>query len=80
MYFHTKEKYDAIVPIVDNKIQPLCAIYNITSINILKKLHKNKSYKLQDFLKKINTKFIICENKKEFININYFDEYLKYNK
>lgn len=67
--------YEAIVPIYNNKQQPLCSIYSQKSMITLKTLYDKKEYKLQIFLKQINTKFVEFDDEKSFTNLNYFDEY-----
>ena len=68
---------DALVPIVNNKIQPLCGIYKTKSIKIIKEMIDNKNYKLKYLLDKLDTKYLVINDEKSFSNINTVKEYEK---
>ena len=68
--------YDAIVPICSSKIHPLCGLYNKKIASIIDKNIKNNTHKLQLILKELNTKYVDFLDNDNFINLNYYDEYL----
>lgn len=72
---HIHDGYDAVVPVINKKQQPLIAVYN-------KRIQKNiyqalcqKELSMQRFLQQINVKFVEDFDKQHFININFQDDY-----
>ena len=73
------ENYQAVVPYCDDKnklktSQPLHSIYNKNTIETIEKLIDNESLHIKGLIEKIDTKFILIDNKKilkkEFRNLN----------
>ena len=73
------DNYQAIVPYSDNEnklktSQPLHSIYNKNTIKTIEKLIDNESLHIKGLIEKIDTKFILIDNKKilkkEFRNLN----------
>ena len=66
---------DALVPIVNGKIEPLVAVYNKRIIHIIEELINNDDFKIRNLLKLINVKYININDDKAFINVNTKEEY-----
>ena len=65
------EQVDAVVPIVKNRIQPLCSLYNIDILSQLNHSINKQNFSLHNFLKTINTQFINMDHyEKSFLNMN----------
>ena len=81
---HTEAGIDAVVPVVDGKIQPLIALYHARVIDRAKRLLTQNNYKMMSLLEGINTKYITENNLQVsaaiFQNINSHDDYDKLNK
>lgn len=76
---------DAIVVEYGDRIHPLCALYHRNCSEIIKKQIDKGNFKMRDFLKCIKVKKLNETEVKEFdpngmslVNINTYDEYLKY--
>ncbi|MDE5052550.1 molybdenum cofactor guanylyltransferase [Niallia taxi] len=72
---HIQDGYDAVVPVINKKQQPLIAVYNK---RIQKKIYQALSQKelsMQRFLQQINVKFVEDFDKQHFININFQEDY-----
>ena len=73
-----REKYDAVIPIVNGYRQPLCGLYHK---RIKKKLDiyiAKKNLSLNFFLESINCNFIcISDNEQTFINMNTKEDFKK---
>ena len=71
--------FDAIVPSVAGKIQPLCALYQQTSLPYLEQQLKKREYRMMDFLQMIKVKWLTEEEVGGavhcFQNINTADAY-----
>lgn len=50
------QNQDAVVPCVNNEVQPLTGIYNKLAISKLKKLLEDKNLKMRDVIQQLNTK------------------------
>lgn len=61
---------DVIIPIVENKLEPLCAIYSRRLFPEIEKRIKHGNYKMQDLILASRTKFVKFENNLVFRNIN----------
>jgi molybdopterin-guanine dinucleotide biosynthesis protein A len=71
-----KKKCDALVPQVNDLIEPLHSIYSITILNKLEKyLNESDNYAVSEFLKTINVKYMKLPDTdimiRSFININH---------
>ncbi|MDO4535102.1 MAG: molybdenum cofactor guanylyltransferase [Clostridium perfringens] len=66
---------DALVPIVNGKIEPLVAVYDKKVIHIIEELIDNDNFKIRNLLKLINVKYINITDDKPFINVNTKEEY-----
>ncbi len=73
----TRESFDedALVPIVNEKIEPLVAVYDKKIIHIIEELIDNDDFKIRNLLKLINVKYIKISDDKSFINVNTKEEY-----
>lgn len=74
-----KTNPEAIIPKIDNFIEPLYGIYSSSIINKLENfIDEGNSYAIKNFLKTIDTQYLVMENKEEnrkaFYNINTFDD------
>jgi molybdenum cofactor guanylyltransferase len=74
---------DALVPRYDGKTEPLCGVYDRNCKETLKMLIDEKHFKLQNALKKLNTRYLDLHrfddfDKKWFANINTPDELEKH--
>ena len=68
-------KEDALIPVVNGKIEPLCGIYKKSSLKIIESMIKDKDYKLMNLLKILNTKYLDIKDNDNFLNINNPEEY-----
>lgn len=66
---------DALIPVVNGKINPLCGIYKKSVLKTIELMIHKKDYKLKNLLENINTKYIDCDEKNNFINVNTEVEY-----
>ncbi|MGV8981221.1 molybdenum cofactor guanylyltransferase [Clostridium sp.] len=70
-----EENYEVLVPKVNNRLQPLCAIYKKTIINTIEiNLRTNKN-KLERLILDLKYKIIGDLPNKEFSNINTVEDY-----
>ena len=68
--------YDVLIPMVDDRLQPLCAVYSKDIIGNIENSLINNENKLQSLIMKLNYKIIDSElNRLDFKNINTEDEY-----
>ena len=71
-----KKQYDAVIPVFNDKIEPLVGVFSKNILPIIKKRIELKQYKILSFLQEINTNFINVDtnmpfyNQKLFTNIN----------
>lgn len=77
-----KGEYDALVPIVNEKLQPLCAIYKKTCLDKIESCLKNDIRKITLLYSSINVHYVneeeltCCKNvKNQFKNINTPKDY-----
>ncbi|MGL4569934.1 MAG: molybdenum cofactor guanylyltransferase [Clostridium sp.] len=68
-------KEDALVPIVNGKVQPLCSIYKKRILATIEEMIVLKDYKLMNLLYKIDVKYIRIEDGENFMNINNVNDY-----
>ena len=69
--------YDAIIPITENGVEPLIAIYHKRVLSKIEYLLKTKNYKLKQLMQHLNTKYVKYVDSKSFINLNYPEQYEK---
>ena len=62
-----------------NGDEPLCGVYNRSIYQLAKEELANNNHRLNSLLKKSNSKFIYFNNREAFINLNYKEDYDKYN-
>lgn len=67
--------FDILIPKVNNRLQPLCALYSKDIVNILKENLKHKNNKLQKIILNLNYKIIKGLEEKNFTNVNTIQEY-----
>jgi len=79
-----KDEYEALIPVVKGKIQPLCGIYNKSIVELVEKELLDNKFKLIKFLGKVDVKFVnvdeIVNSIDCFLNINTKEEYNKMTK
>ncbi|TRZ39999.1 molybdenum cofactor guanylyltransferase [Niallia circulans] len=75
-YIH--DGYDAVVPVIDSKHQPLIAVYNKRIQGKVYHALTQKELSMQKFLQQINVKFVEDFDKQHFININFQDDYTNF--
>ncbi len=69
--------YDCVVPVINNKLQPLSAVYNSSCLPALVECLENNKLKLTRFVESLNTRYV-CENEMRyfgdiptmFLNVN----------
>lgn len=76
---YKKTKPDAIIPKIDNFIEPLYGIYSSSIIDKLESfIEEGNSYAIKNFLKTIYTQYLALdnteENRKAFYNINTYED------
>ncbi|CDG01800.1 Putative Probable molybdenum cofactor guanylyltransferase [Clostridium chauvoei JF4335] len=67
--------YEVLIPKINDKLQPLCAIYSKNIVNSLEENLKKDENKLQSIILGLNYKIIEGLLEKEFSNINTPEEY-----
>jgi len=70
-----EESSDIIVAHSPNRVEPLCAIYRRSMLDIAKNMICKNSHKLQILLEQVNTQKVYFKNKKSFMNLNYPSDY-----
>ncbi len=68
---------DALIPVVNGRIQPLCGIYRKDILKTIEEMIDNNNYKLKSLLEKIDTRYIDMDEVDNFSNINTVEEYDK---
>ena len=74
-----KEEHEVIIPKVNDRLQPLCAVYSKSIIDKLEAALRNNDNKMQKLIRSLDY-FIVNEDKfklREFSNINTPDDYKK---
>ena len=66
---------DIVVAHSPNGVEPLCAIYRRSMLDIAKDMIGRNSHKLQILLEQVNTQKVCFNNKKSFMNLNYPSDY-----
>lgn len=66
---------EALIPVVNGKIEPLCGIYKKSCIKTIEMMIKEENYKLMNLLKRISVTYLPVDNEKSFLNINTPEQY-----
>jgi len=66
---------DIVVAHSPNGVEPLCAIYRRSMLDIAKDMIGINSHKLQILLEQVNTQKVYFKNKKSLMNLNYPSDY-----
>ena len=74
--------FDVVVYKQNNKIEPLISLFSKSAVEKMEEEVKNKNFKLQDVITKLNYNTILLEDnektKREFLNINTKEDLKKY--
>ncbi|MGO4887169.1 molybdenum cofactor guanylyltransferase [Anaerobacillus sp. MEB173] len=77
----TDNQYDAIVPKVDGKIQPLVGIYHQRCKDYIEKMLRNNIHKVSDLLDELHVCYVekedLSKRSERFNNINTIEDYRK---
>ncbi|GAA0070093.1 molybdenum cofactor guanylyltransferase [Clostridium sardiniense] len=68
---------DALIPVVNGRIQPLCGIYKKSILGVIEEMIEKDNYRLKSLLENINTRYIDINEEDNFSNINTVEEYNK---
>lgn len=68
---------DALIPVVNGRIQPLCGLYKKSILGTIEEMIKKDNYRLKSLLENINTRYIDMNEEDNFSNINTVEEYNK---
>ncbi len=75
---HLGSDYQATVLTCNGQAEPLIAVYNTDTTNILKELIEIKKLAIKSFLEKLDCQFVAFSgNTNELLNCNYPDDYKK---
>ncbi len=72
---HGDNKCDAIIAQSPSGVQPLCGIYRRSILPLAQENRRKENHKLNDLLKKADTKFIMFDDDTLFTNLNHPHEY-----
>ncbi|MEZ5198543.1 MAG: molybdenum cofactor guanylyltransferase [Bacteroidales bacterium] len=67
-----REKYEVVIPVFNGFLEPLCAYYNRSIVLGLENAIEKKSYKIQDVLKSLNTRYLEIDSSLEFYHEHLF--------
>ncbi|GKU84537.1 molybdenum cofactor guanylyltransferase [Niallia sp. NCCP-28] len=73
-----EEGYEAIIPLIDGRDQPLIAMYHQKTKTKIEELLKKKNLSMHGLLQQISVKYVEGLDEREFININKKSDYIKY--
>tara|TARA_B100001964_G_C14044289_1_gene514062 strand:- start:31 stop:597 length:567 start_codon:yes stop_codon:yes gene_type:complete len=80
--FDNLNNFDIVVYKQNNRIEPLISLFSKSATGKMEEEVKNKNFKLQDVIKKLNYNAILLEDnektKREFLNINAKEDLKKY--
>jgi molybdopterin-guanine dinucleotide biosynthesis protein A len=80
--FDNLNNFDVVVYKQNNRIEPLISLFSKSATGKMEEEVKNKNFKLQDVIKKLNYNAILLEDnektKREFLNINAKEDLKKY--
>lgn len=72
-------RYDGCVPVIDDRVHPLAAIYRKSAVKVLEEQIRDKNYCLRDALRKLDILYLDVTGESRFIrmlqNINTVQEY-----
>lgn len=69
---------DAIIPVVNGRIQPLCAVYKYACKGMIDKKLQLGSKRVMDVLEQLNTRFVTFnESSNLFSNVNTKEDYME---
>lgn len=66
---------EALIPVVNGKVEPLCGIYKKSCINVIETMIKEENYKLMNLLKRISVTYLPIDKEDSFLNINTPEQY-----
>jgi len=66
------ESFDAVVPVYDSKIEPLCGIYSDRVVNVAAEKIRIGSYKITSLLESVNTLYVPITPKLKFYSEKLF--------
>ncbi|MCM3734498.1 molybdenum cofactor guanylyltransferase [Bacillus cytotoxicus] len=69
------ETYEAIVPLVEGKKQPLLALYHAKVKGRIERLLKEEKRSMQGLLSQCNIRYVTAEERDVFVNVNTKEEY-----
>ncbi|MEH6850264.1 MULTISPECIES: molybdenum cofactor guanylyltransferase [Bacillus] len=69
------EPYEAIVPLVEGRKQPLLALYHYKVKEKIKQLLKEEKRSMQGLLSQCNVQYVVVEETGVFVNVNTKEEY-----
>ncbi|HDX9579556.1 TPA: molybdenum cofactor guanylyltransferase [Bacillus pseudomycoides] len=69
------ETYEAIVPLVEGKKQPLLALYHAKVKGRIERLLKEEKRSMQGLLSQCNVQYVTVEERDVFVNVNTKEEY-----
>ncbi len=72
---HGDNKCDAIIAQSPSGVQPLCGIYRRSILPLAQENRRKGNHRLNDLLKKADTKFIMFDDDTLFTNLNHPHEY-----
>ena len=67
--------YEAVVPIVNGKTEPLAAAYHQKTKKVIKSLLEQKKLSVKELLGQIKVKYVKFDEEKLFLNINTKEDY-----
>lgn len=70
-----EEKFDAVIAKSSSGTQPLCGVYRRSILPLAHKHLKKRDHKLNNLLRKADTRLVSFENDTLFTNLNYPHEY-----
>lgn len=76
-----EEGYDVLVPVYDERLQPLCAVYHQSIKDKVHEALMNQEYKLQSFIRRLNYEVVTtmgdeCFLQTDFMNVNTPTDFL----
>ncbi|UOQ48152.1 molybdenum cofactor guanylyltransferase [Gracilibacillus caseinilyticus] len=72
--------YDAIIPCIDGRVQPLVGIYNINVLAVIQKQLADNKRSMHQLLTRLKVKYVSFGDKESscFVNINSADDFYRY--
>jgi len=74
--------FDGVVPILNGKLEPLCAVYNKSCIHVIENCLKRDIHKVKEFYQFVNLRYVEADElvettRKLFYNVNNQTELVK---